>query len=201
MINGLSGTTHNEHLLDVFELSLHRILVTNLSPSAFMTLRRDIVRMLLPELKAVASDGNPVTLKLYDFIGRPLYNSGCHALFGPTFPSDTFDDFRLLDYKIAPLMSALPYTAQDGVQARKRICSRLIAYFEPWWDSDGRHKLKGISDVMLQSIQAMKASQISKEEATALNLLFAFGFHTNTWYMLFWLMVHLIHDDDLMEKV
>lgn len=204
IMNILSGTKDPVHLFDIFERKLHRVMALNLSPSMSITHGKDISRMLVSELNAMTCDDLPITLNLYDFISRPLYMAGCDFLFGSTFPSaETFEDFRMVDQKISetPLMASLPFVVPDGLRARERLCSHLDAYIQPWWDSNGSHGLLGISDLMLQSLEAMKESNLSKEEATALNILFAFGFHSNTWYTLFWLMVQLIHDDGLMEKI
>ena len=203
-MNILSGTKDPAHLYELFERELHRIMALNLSPSMSITHGKDISRMLVSELNAMTSDHLPITFNLYDFISRPLYMAGCQFLFGSTFPcAETFEDFRMVDLKISetPLMASLPFVVPDGLRARERLCSHLDAYLQPWWDSNGSNSLLGISDLMLQSLQAMKESKISKAEATALNILFAFGFHSNTWYTLFWLMVQLVHDDGLMEKV
>jgi len=162
--------------------------------------------MLVAELNAMTCDHLPITLNLYDFITRPLYMAGSHFLFGSTFPcAETFEDFRMVEMRISklgtPLLASLPFFVPDGIRARERLCSHLCAYIQPWWDSNGRHGLLGISDLMLQSLQAMKESKISKADATALNILLAFGFHSNTWYTLFWLMVQLIYEDGLVEKI
>jgi len=203
-MNILSGTKDPAHLFDIFERQLHRIVALNMSPSRSITHGKDISRVLVSELNAMTCGHLPITVNLYDFISRPLYTAGSHFLFGSTFPcAETFEDFRTVDRKISetPLMEALPFVVPDGLRARERLCSHFDTYIQPWWDSNGSHDLVGISDLMLQSLQAMKESKISKGEATALNVLFAFGFHSNTWYTLFWLMVQLIYDDGLMEKV
>jgi len=164
---------------------------------------KDISRTLVSELNAMTCDHLPITLNLYDFITRPLYTAGCHFLFGSNFPcAETFEDFRLVDQKISePETPSLPFFVSGRTRARERLCSHFGAYIQPWWDSNGSNGLLGISDLMRQFLQAMKESKISKADATALNILVAFGFHSNTWYTIFWLMVQLIHDDGLMEKI
>ena len=206
MTNILTGIRDPAQIIDILEGKLHRIVALNLSPSMSITHGKDTSRMLVAELNAMTCDHLPITLNLYDFITRPLYMAGCHFLFGPTFPSaETFKDFRTVERNISklgtPLIASLPFFVPDGIRARERLCSHLCAYIQPWWDSNGSHGLLGISDLMLQSLQAMKESKLSKADATALNILLAFGFHSNTWYTLFWLMVQLIHDDGLMEKI
>jgi len=159
--------------------------------------------MLVSELNAVTSDNLPITLNLYDFITRPLYMAGSHFLFGSDFPgAETFEDFRMIDLKVCePETPSLPFVVPDRTSARERLCSHFGAYIQPWWESNGTHGLLGISDLMLQSLQAMKESNIAQADATTLNVLVSFGFHSNTWYTLFWLMVQLIHDEGLMEKI
>lgn len=159
-------------------------------------------KSLRGELRALDQNNRlPRVLKLSDLIGRPLYTAGCYALFGSTFPFDTFSDFQLLDFNLPQLLTQLPFIGYRGAHARDRLLSKIADFIEPWWESDGTEEIPEASTTVMQSLTELKASQVSRREAAGSLLLLLWGFHSNTWYMLFWLMTHLVVDDVAMAQL
>ena len=159
-------------------------------------------KSLRGELRALdQNNGFPRVLQLSDLIGRPLYTAGCYALFGSTFPFDTFSDFQALDSNLPQLLTQLPFIGYRGAHARDRLLSKIAEFIEPWWESDGVEEIPEASTTVMQSLMELKASQVSQREAAGALLLLLWGFHSNTWYMLFWLVTHLVVDEMAMTQL
>ena len=119
------------------------------------------------------------------------------SLFGLTFPLDTVDDFQLLDAKLPQLVFGLPFVTRDAVRARERILNKLEVYLEPLMVGE---EVEGISDLIYTFVQEMKVAMTQREIAGVL-LSFLFGFHFNTWYMLFWMVSHLLVEPNAMDRL
>ena len=129
-------------------------------------------KSLRGELRALDQNNRlPRVLKLSDLIGRPLYTAGCYALFGSTFPFDTFSDFQLLDFDLPQLLTQLPFIGYRGAHARDRLLSKIADFIEPWWESDGTEEIPEASTTVMQSLTELKASQVSRREAAGSLLL------------------------------
>jgi len=119
------------------------------------------------------------------------------SLFGLTFPLDTVDDFQLLDAKLPQLVFGLPFVTHDAVRARERILNKLEVYLEPLMVGE---EVEGISDLIYTFVQEMKVAMTQREIAGVL-LSFLFSFHFNTWYMLFWMISHLLVEPNALDRL
>ncbi|KIM45807.1 hypothetical protein M413DRAFT_440844 [Hebeloma cylindrosporum] len=203
MLQGITGFSAN--LDSIHELLDHKIFpITKmtLSPSSMLDITEGLDKSLRRELRGLDQNkGLPRVIQLSDLIGRPLYTAGCYALFGSTFPFDTFSDFQALDSNLPQLLTQLPFIGYRGAHARDRLLSKIADYIEGWWESDGVEEIPEASTTVMQSLTELKASQVSKREAAGALLLLLWGFHSNTWYMLFWLVTHLVVDDKAMAQL
>jgi len=200
MLKVVPGIIHNrEHIYEVLNVRLYPTLIKALSPASMVPIANDINRHLQPELHAIGNGKfkSSTIMTLQDFICRPLYRSGCLTLFGPTFPLDTVDDFLLLDAKLPQLVFGLPFVTRGAVQARERILNRLEFYLEPLLAGE---EVESISEIIYTFVQEMKATMTQRETAAVL-LAFLFGFHFNTWYMLFWMVSHLLVEPNAMDRL
>jgi len=199
MLKVIAGITHNrEHVFEVLHTRLYPQIVKTFSPTSMTNLANDIDERLRLELRAIGGNARaPTILKLNEFIGRPLYRAGCLCLFGPTFPMDTYDDFRLFDAKLPQLIAGLPFIARDGTQARQRLINKLEEYIKPMWAGE---VVEGVSDAISTFMQEMRVT-LTRREAASVLLSFVLGFHFNTWYMIFWLISHLLVDKDALERL
>ncbi|KAF5328106.1 hypothetical protein D9619_013637 [Psilocybe cf. subviscida] len=196
------GPESVDFIQDLLDTKIFPIVKTVLSPTS-MSEVTDRIDLLLPrELKALSVANSPsISLNLSELIGRPIYNAGCRALFGPTFPVDSFHDFVELDSYLPQLLTRLPFIAQRGKDARLRMVSMLEKYFESWWDSDGTEDIPEASATVMQSLIELKASRVSRRDAAGTLLLFLWGFHSNMWFMIFWLLTHLVVDKTSMTRM
>lgn len=201
MLRGITGFSGDVNLIhDLLDSKIFPITKLTLSPSSMQDVTASFDRLLLRQLRSLKSVNDRTrTIKLSDLIGRPLYIAGCYALFGSTFPLQTFCDFQKLDSDLPQLLTQLPFVGRRGAQARERLLSSIIGYIQPWWDSDIVEDLPEASATVMQSLAELKASQVTIREAAGTLLLLLWGFHSNTWYMLFWLMTHLVADESAMS--
>jgi hypothetical protein len=109
---------------------------------------------------------------------------------------DTFGGFQLFDSEFPELLTGVPFVARDALQARQRIISKFEIYIEPLYAGG---VVGGVSNVISTVVQELKAAKFTQNEAAALLLYFPFGFHSNTWYMVFWLLFHLLVDQQAFE--
>lgn len=203
MLQGISGFSANlDSIHELLDRKIFPITKMSLSPSSMKDITEGLDKSLRRELRALDQNNRlPRVLNLSDLIGRPLYTAGCHALFGSTFPFDTFADFQILDFNLPQLLTQLPFIGYRGVHARDRLLSKIAEFIEAWWESDGTEEIPEVSTTVMQSLTELKASQVSKHEAAGALLLLLWGFHSNTWYMLFWLVTHLVNDDMAMTQL
>jgi len=193
MLKVVAGLTHNrEHVAEVLHTRLFPQIGKLLSPAAMVPITDDISQHLERELRTIGESKLPTVLRLDQFIGRPLYRATCLAFFGPAFPLDTFDDVHLLHSKLPQLTIGLPFVARDAIQARERILAKLEVYIKSIWASE---ITEGVANVISDFVQELPGVLTPREAAGAI-LSFAFGFHFNTSYNLFWLIFHLLVDKD-----
>ncbi|KAF9522903.1 cytochrome P450 [Crepidotus variabilis] len=200
ILNVITGIDKNlDHLFEVLNTRLYLPLAQSLSPTSMTAIADDIQHNLSTELRALMplQLENSTILRLDVLISRPLYRAGCLTLFGPTFPLDTFNDFQLLDSKHPQLLMGFPFMASEAVRARKRLVKTFETFLAPLWAGEA---VEGVSDLISTVVQEMQVT-LTLREAACLLLLFTFGFHSNTWYMVFWLVSHLLVQEESFELI
>ncbi|KAF8883915.1 cytochrome P450 [Gymnopilus junonius] len=206
MMRGISNfnPSNLDYIHQVMDQRIFPITKRTLSPALMGQVTQSVEGSLRKELLALCSGEprGPIRLKLPELISQPLYISNCAALFGFRYPSlNTFSDFELLDSGLPQILTRLPFVARRSLDARGRLLSVLVEYISPWWESDGVEDIPGASTLVMESLKEMKVSKLSKRDAAGVLLLFLWGFHSNMWYMLFWLVTHLIMDEESMRRV
>ncbi|KAF9556810.1 cytochrome P450 [Agrocybe pediades] len=203
ILHGIAGFGSSiDFIQDLLDSKIFPIVKTSLSPALMSEVTGTVDSLIPLELERFyTSNSKATSLNLLEVIGRPIYNAGSLALFGPTFPLDSFHDFLELDSFLPQLLTRLPFIAQRGRFARLRMVSHLEKCIEEWWATDGTQDIPHASTTVMLSLTELKAAQVSRRDAAGTLLLFLWGFHSNMWFMIFWLLTHLVVDRTSMTRM
>ncbi|KAI5995319.1 cytochrome P450 [Pisolithus orientalis] len=127
-------------------------------------------------------------VSLMTFLAEPLYFAVNVVLFGNGYPSDSFDDFRVMDETMPERFFGKPYWFLPSVRARRRLIPRGIDYVQKMRTSTNSSALG--SDF----IQTLQKKGVSPEEAACHLLTFSWGLHANTQGTIFWFFLFLLSD-------
>lgn len=155
-------------------------------------------RLLLAELDKMVPLGSPSTkLPVWDFVARTTYNASSLYLFGPTFPTDTYEDFMVTFERVTLIASPvgkLPF--YSGTRARQRLLSSMCAYLKPCWDGDVDVVFPDAHELIKECMQIMKNAGCSLKEGAGIFIAFQFGIHGNTWFHLHQLLGRVLLDPE-----
>lgn len=151
----------------------------------------DLVQPLAPMVLARIKHHTQIQnaqLSLMTFLAEPLYFAVNVMLFGNGYPSDSFEDFRVIDDSMPERFFGKPYWFLPSARARRRLLPRGIDYAKKINFPENNSALG--SDF----IQTLQRNGLSAEEAAYHLLTFTWGLHANTQGAIFWLFLFLLSD-------
>lgn len=157
------------------------------SKRALEVLTQPLARMVFARIKHHTRIQS-AQLSLMTFLAEPLYFAVNVMLFGNGYPSDSFDDFRIIDESMPERFLGSPYWFLPSVRARGRLLPRGIDYVKKI------HIPENNSALGSDFIQTLQSNGVSPEEATCHLLTFTWGLHANTQGAIFWLFLFLLSD-------
>ncbi|EAU82062.2 hypothetical protein CC1G_09664 [Coprinopsis cinerea okayama7 len=177
------------------EFSSGRMKVTGLRSRFHEALGKEMDRL-------VQAPNINTQIPLCEFIRETIYRASCVVVFGPSFPIQTYADFKStggqLDF-LSTWASRMPWSKAGG--ARRRVIEAIAEYVRPWWESSGMSNERQISDFMVESLTAMRECGLSLQESASAILCYLWGFHNNLWFHLYWTFVHILADNETLTAV
>ncbi|KIK78467.1 hypothetical protein PAXRUDRAFT_834543 [Paxillus rubicundulus Ve08.2h10] len=181
---------------------LHDIMIHKLFPLVDKLLsRRSLGQITQPFGRVLFSQIKKLTqthiqaVSLVQLVQEPLYVATNAALFGSSFPLDTYKDFRALDKSVPYRFSRLPFWYWPSSCARERVLAQIGDYLR-------RGEVTDCDDRFAYGfMEAFKANDIQVLDGSRLVLTFLWGLHSNTMSTSFWLFAFLLADTDALEQV
>ncbi|PBK58690.1 cytochrome P450 [Armillaria solidipes] len=132
------------------------------------------------------------TFLLSEIIGKTLYGPLTTAVFGPSFPLETYDDYLSLDAAIPTLMGPVPFTAWRGIQARNRLLKVLASYIQ---------ETDLVSDVISNAIESGQSGSLPLHEQAVCLLGVLWALHANLQRTIFWVVAFILVDQSAFERL
>ncbi|KAK0504434.1 cytochrome P450 [Armillaria luteobubalina] len=132
------------------------------------------------------------TFCLSEIIGKTLYGPLTTAVFGPSFPLKTYDDYLSLDAAIPTLMGPMPFTAWSGIRARSRLLKVLASYIQ---------ETDQVSDVIAHAIESCQSCSLPLHEQAVCLLGVLWALHTNLQRTVFWVVAFILVDQRAFERL
>ncbi|KAF8840855.1 cytochrome P450 [Paxillus ammoniavirescens] len=182
---------------------LHDIMIHKLFPLVDKGLSRrslgqtaqPFARVLFSQVKKVTQTHDLRAVSLMQLVQEPLYIATNIALFGSSFPLDTYKDFHSLDKSVPYRFSRLPFWSWPSSCARERLLTQIKGYLQ-------RGEVADCDDrFALAFMEVFKANDIQVSDGSRLVLTFLWGLHSNTMSTSFWLLAYLLNDPDALARV
>ncbi|KAF9240647.1 cytochrome P450 [Melanogaster broomeanus] len=150
---------------------------------------------LFSHIKKFMKTQDARAVSLIQLTQEPLYNATNIALFGSSFPVDTYNDFHTLNKSVPHRLSRLPFWSWPSTSARQRLLALMVDYLQRGGvaECDGRFA----SGFM----EALKENDIPVLDGARIALSFIWGMHSNTLNTSFWLVAFLLADPKALARV
>ncbi|KIJ18467.1 hypothetical protein PAXINDRAFT_167068, partial [Paxillus involutus ATCC 200175] len=182
---------------------LHDIMIHKLFPLVDKSLSRrslgqttqPFARVLFSQVKKLTETHGLREVSLMQLVQEPLYIATNVALFGSSFPLDTYKDFHSLDKSVPYRFSRLPFWYWPSSCARERLLAQIRGYLQ-------RGEVADCDDrFALALMETFKTNDIQGLDGSRLVLTFLWGLHSNTMNTSFWLLAFLLADPDALARV
>ncbi|KAF7374651.1 Cytochrome P450 [Mycena sanguinolenta] len=174
---GLLTTPVHEHFLPSFGRKLSRSSIAQevLSP---------LYTHLLDRFQQVSLHKE---LRLSEVIENTLYETLTIIFFGPSFPLDTYEDFKVLDRNIALLFTPFGSTAFATKRARNRLHAVMMAYVQK-----NEHTTNEKTKIVISALSSV--ASLPREDKAACLLSLFWSIHSNLLKSIWWMMAYLAQD-------
>ncbi|KAF9227066.1 cytochrome P450 [Gyrodon lividus] len=182
---------------------LHEIMIHRLFPLVEKSLSRRSLgqtiqpfgRVLSAQVKTFTRTHDVGAVPLMQLVQEPLYIATNVALFGSSFPFDTYNEFRALDKSVPYRFSRLPFWSWPSTSARKRLLAFIKDYLQ-------RGEVTDCDDRFASGfMEVFKSNDIQLMDGARLVLTFMWGLHSNTMSTSFWLFSFLLADPEAFARV
>ncbi|KAL7277611.1 hypothetical protein ACG7TL_008538 [Trametes sanguinea] len=190
----LLGDVQNPRAVEVIVSTLIPIIVGGNAEPSLCNITPRFNTRLFTSLTALASNGGD-SLPLYTFVSQTLFRSILPAVFGPSFPLQTYEDFITVDDSTYQLFYRIPLLTSSVSQARRRMRDFLKKYMLPWRETGGRKDIDDVSGHANEVLRTLVAlDDFTEEDQAGLLQTYIWGICTNLFRLTYWLFAHLLCD-------
>ncbi|KIO03727.1 hypothetical protein M404DRAFT_1001232 [Pisolithus tinctorius Marx 270] len=198
LIKAIAGL--RENLLPLQEILQHQIapmVGRTLAKTSMRKFTTTYVERLLQEMNTFVarSEKGTKAVSLMEVVGRSRLAAVCHALFGPSFTDDIYDDMNCLDESIYARLHVVPFNWRRSADARKRLIDRLSTYIAQAEEGST------LGDLMSGTVDIFRANKLSLEEKAGLLLVFLWGLYANSTNVTFWALAEILADEKLAARL
>ncbi len=133
--------------------------------------------------------------RLSEIIGKTMYGTLTMAVFGPSFPPETYNDYLSLEVAIPTLMGPMPFTAWSGIHARNRLLNVLTSYIQDRENGTASDQV----DVISHAIESARSLSQHEQAVCLLGVLWAL--HSNLHRAVFWTIAFILADQSAFERL
>lgn len=136
--------------------------------------------------------GKEERVSMQMFVERSLHDASSTALWGPSFPLDTFTEFKVIDNYFRLLTLPLPLYLPKARAAQKSLKARIHAWIEGCWKEDIGipQASSGATDIW----RVLRAADCSSSDVVGIFMVFLIGLHSNIGRLATWLLIYLLRD-------
>lgn len=204
MLRAIGGLTCDlSYHCEVVDRKIVPIIAECLSRRHLVKITGRLNSFLSKKLDSTLGAQSDITVNLSLLVEKSLYESISSSVFGPSFPLETYYDFHTLDAGLPALLTRTPFAGRAAVKSRTRLLSRIVNYMNDGWKEgdDGEYCIEGASELVTRCARVLKTIGMADSDAAGLVASFMWGLQANVSLVCFWLMAHLLADEEALRRV